>query len=172
MGKWGKYRALSRLQRSLLHEAIVLLPLYALLVRIFGVRRWVSGHGDASGTSSEAASVAGHPGALDYATEAARMVAAAARHSPFGASCLNQSIALQHMLRRRGIETELRIGARKSDGRLKAHAWLELMDRPLNQAEDVRGLFTPFEKPGAAAVSTRRTGQVDPTDGSAPGGGP
>ena len=43
------------------------------------------------------------------------------------ASCLSQALAAQVLLTRSGHDAEIRIGVtRKSDGRLAAHAWVEL----------------------------------------------
>lgn len=58
-------------------------------------------------------------------------VAVMAERVPFRAVCLQQSIATQRMLRRRGIEAEIRFGVRLDAGRLgrpsdpdAAHAWV------------------------------------------------
>lgn len=51
-------------------------------------------------------------------------VARAAPRMPFRAVCLQQAIAAQWMLRRRGIETSVQFGARFTDGELQAHAWV------------------------------------------------
>ncbi|MFZ2007285.1 MAG: lasso peptide biosynthesis B2 protein [Stellaceae bacterium] len=48
----------------------------------------------------------------------------AARHMPFRAVCLQQAIAAQYMLRRRGIETSVQFGARFAGEELQAHAWV------------------------------------------------
>jgi hypothetical protein len=40
--------------------------------------------------------------------------------------CLQQALVLQWLLGRRGIQTELKIGVRKEEEQLCAHAWLEL----------------------------------------------
>ena len=55
----------------------------------------------------------------------ARMEAAAARHLPFQPNCLEQSLALWWLLRRRGIPADLRIGVRKDAANFEAHAWVE-----------------------------------------------
>ena len=54
-------------------------------------------------------------------------VTRAARHGVFRPQCLVQSMAIQRMLRRRGVMTSsLNIGARMVDGVFQAHAWVEL----------------------------------------------
>ena len=57
---------------------------------------------------------------------AARIVRRVARHVPFPAVCLPQAMALQWMLRRRGVASRLFFGARRKtqDSGLDFHAWL------------------------------------------------
>ena len=50
---------------------------------------------------------------------------AAARNLFFHTNCLEQSLVLWWLLRRRGIAADLRIGARKDSDRFEAHAWVE-----------------------------------------------
>ncbi len=51
------------------------------------------------------------------------------------------------MMRRRGIGTELRIGARKDNECFEAHAWVEIDGAVLNDTEDVDNRFSPFPSP-------------------------
>jgi hypothetical protein len=71
----------------------------------------------------------------------------AARRGPVGGNCLSQSMALWYLLRRQGIETTLRIGVRKEEHELLAHAWLEIGGLPLNDRADVKTRYVPFEGP-------------------------
>lgn len=53
-------------------------------------------------------------------------VRAAARLVPWRAVCIQQGIALQRMLRHRGVEARLHYGVRRDDaGALQAHVWVE-----------------------------------------------
>jgi len=52
-------------------------------------------------------------------------------------TCLRRSLVLQRMLGRRSIPAELRLGVRKEEGQLKAHAWLEYQGQPVGEAEDL-----------------------------------
>jgi hypothetical protein len=55
----------------------------------------------------------------------AGVVTVAARHTYFRAACLQQALAVQYMLRRRGVETVLNFGvSHDADGALVAHAWV------------------------------------------------
>lgn len=87
---------------------------------------------------------------IELGRAAERRVSAAARHLPLGTSCLDRSIALWWMLRRRGLAGELRIGARKREARFEAHAWVELGDAVLDVTRGAAD-FTRFE-PGMAAA--------------------
>jgi hypothetical protein len=58
----------------------------------------------------------------------APFVAAVSRASRFHVKsfyCLERSVALLRMLRRRGAAVSLRIGCRRRDGNLDFHAWVE-----------------------------------------------
>jgi hypothetical protein len=52
----------------------------------------------------------------------------AARNGLHEGTCLSRSATLWWLLRRRGIDVDLRIGVRKDDDRLDAHAWIEWND--------------------------------------------
>jgi hypothetical protein len=77
----------------------------------------------------------------------ARLVDAAARRGPYSATCLPRSLTLWWLLRRRGIDSYLRIGVRKAAGRIEAHAWVELRGLVLNDQGDVSQRFAPFDRP-------------------------
>lgn len=57
-------------------------------------------------------------------------VEAAAPRLPWRTMCIEQGIAMQRLLRRRGIDARLRYGARPDEGAagLKAHVWLTVGD--------------------------------------------
>lgn len=53
-------------------------------------------------------------------------VRVSAPHMPFRSVCLQQAMAAQAMLRRRGIASVMHFGAGKGDGKpIDAHAWLD-----------------------------------------------
>lgn len=54
-------------------------------------------------------------------------------------------MTLWWLLRRRGIPVQLRIGARKTGTQFEAHAWVEMDGRVVNDSEDVRIRYSPFE---------------------------
>lgn len=80
----------------------------------------------------------------------ARLVAIAGRHHLLPMTCLPRSLALQALLRRQGIEAELRIGVRREAGELRAHAWVEQAGAPVGEPADVELRFQPLA-PGTHA---------------------
>jgi hypothetical protein len=137
---WRCWRGLPPGDRPLFAALQLLLPPLATAVRVFGlgrVRRAL-GHG------APRDPVPG-PADLNEGTRLGRLVNLAANHALGRPACLPRSLMLWWLLRRRGIESDLRIGVRTSDGRLEAHAWVECDGRVLNDAADVAARFAPFE---------------------------
>ena len=67
------------------------------------------------------------------------------RYSLYIADCLTRSLVLQYMLRRRNIPATLRLGVRTITGQFEAHAWVEYEGSALNELEDVRTVYAPFD---------------------------
>ena len=142
MSKLAKFLQLPHAEKWLFTQAIVLLPLNVVALRLVGFRRWLA-------ILTALAPAQGRPAApADETTarHAARLVKAAAAHGLYRANCLPQSLAIWWLLRRRGIESDLRIGARKEAGRFEAHAWVDYSGRALNDSADVQQHFTPFDR--------------------------
>ncbi len=62
-----------------------------------------------------------------------------------GVTCLTRALAVARLLARRGVATEVRIGVRKVEGQLAAHAWVEREGRPLNETARHLRQFAPFD---------------------------
>jgi len=82
---------------------------------------------------------------IEFAHAIGRWESAAARHLPFTTNCLDRSLALWWLLRRRGIAADLRIGGRKQNGQFQAHAWVELDGVVLDDRTADGSDFVPFE---------------------------
>ncbi len=78
---------------------------------------------------------------------ARRMQNASERNSGSGKTCLIRSLALQTILARRGVETDLRIGVRNKDGVMEGHAWLEHLGSPVNESPEVVATYKLFDHP-------------------------
>lgn len=140
MNRLRKYLSLSPEGRAIVLRSLLLLPMVAVLLRARGMARTTAllerlgqRHGG------------GEPCALPP-QEIARLLNAAA--SILGARCLPRSLLLCHLLRHRGIPTEIRLGVSKlADGNLSAHAWVELDGLPLNDGADVFERYAALPSP-------------------------
>lgn len=145
---WRSFRRLTTPEKFVVLEAATLLAITWLGLRLAGFRRWkiwiersetapaLLHAAEAMGASSS--SKANPKGAACYA----RLLNAAARHFPVRTNCLENALALYWLMRRHRIPAALRMGARKVDGRLEAHAWLEAEGIILDDSDPVS--FVPF----------------------------
>jgi hypothetical protein len=143
INKLKKTWHLSRADRWLLVQAFLALPLVALGLRCFGLRRLQANlqRGPAMPLGSDYRRTD-----LDRARATARLVQVAARHGPFRPTCLPQSLVLWWLLRRQRLAGELHIGVRPEPNRLEAHAWVEFQGLVLNDSENVARRFAPFPR--------------------------
>jgi hypothetical protein len=117
--------------------AAALLPVFWLAVRIPGfpvLRRPPGGPEPQAMDAAEA----------ERARALGRIVNAAALRAFGPGQCLTRSLALQWMLRRRGIASQLRIGVRRDGAGLSAHAWIEYAGLPVNDGESVGTDYAVF----------------------------
>lgn len=73
----------------------------------------------------------------------------------FGASCLEESLFLWGLLRRKGIPADFRIGVRTLTGPFESHAWVELDGIALNDIDTVGQIYTPID-PGRTVSRGRQ----------------
>ncbi|HEX4134986.1 MAG TPA: lasso peptide biosynthesis B2 protein [Bryobacteraceae bacterium] len=90
--------------------------------------------------------------AISSALRAQRVVK---RMTGLEGSCLVRSLSLWAMLLRRGVHTDLRIGMRRSSGKMEGHAWLEVEGNPVNEKPAIVGAYTVFEEPLSFDQMTR-----------------
>lgn len=130
-------------ERWLMVQALMLLPVIALSLAVFGLQTtqrhltWLS---PVAVAASPAESMA-------EALCMAQCVNRAANHSPLWGNCLKRSLTLWFLLRRRGMISDLRIGVRRHLGEFQAHAWIEYGGQVLNDRATVHQLYTAFDKP-------------------------
>jgi Transglutaminase-like superfamily len=141
--KASKFLKLSWHERSLLIQALVLLPFIAMSLHLLGIGRTQYA---LARLCPQAISPSNEPLCLQAETTA-RMVAIAAHYSQFWANCLKRSLVLWYLLRRQGIISELRIGVQNEVGKFQAHAWVEYQNIVLNDNQNVRQHFAMFERP-------------------------
>jgi hypothetical protein len=125
------------------------LPVAALGVRVFGLRRWMQTLERAARRSGFAGQ---HGAELQRARETERVVAIASRHAPYRGNCLSRSLTLWWLLLGQGIQTDLRIGVTRPLGRFEAHAWIEYQGVVINDRQDVGRRYSTFDRPINSAV--------------------
>jgi hypothetical protein len=83
------------------------------------------------------------PGPPPAPAEVARVVrlATGACRAVYPAGCLPRSLVVERLLARAGARPELRIGVRLDEGRLSAHAWVEVDGEPVAEPEGIELRF-------------------------------
>ena len=146
------WHSLSKSDRALVIRAMFLLPIVATSLKTLGLRKtqlWLI-------RNSLGPMVPPKEQARANVRRAAQMVAVACRLQPLRSSCLPRTIVLWSLLRRRGIATDIRIGARSnSQGEFQAHAWLEWNGEVLNDVADVGNQYLPFNESAFDRVELR-----------------
>jgi hypothetical protein len=142
MGRWGKFLALSNRDRLNLFSFSLLLPLMDSGLRVLGYPRlrgllaaYPRNLPKYKGTETDAVEASKH---------VSNLVSVASRYGLYHATCLRRSLLIWWWLRRMGIQTELRIGVKKVDGQLYAHAWIKLGNEIVTDDTDVERSFSAF----------------------------
>jgi hypothetical protein len=148
MEAWRRFYRLSSGERSIVLEAVGALGTTWLALRLAGFRRCrkllsqlIPSTTPELGLDRSALAESAH--------SIARLESAAARNLPLKTNCLEQSLVLWWLLRRRGIAAELRIGARKDSNGFEAHAWVEWKGEVLDETNGEHLHFVPFDGPVA-----------------------
>jgi Transglutaminase-like superfamily len=142
---WERFRRFSALERpaqGFFLRATVLLPLVALSLRWRGLRATQS-----SLISLLSDSHTEHDSSLVRrdAAMAAHMVNAADVYGLVHPSCLAKSLTLWWLLARQGISSHLRIGIRKENEKIEAHAWVERDGAALNEPDEHHHHYSAFD---------------------------
>jgi hypothetical protein len=131
--------------------------LMALLPRVAGFRRTLrvaralagaapagnaTGGSRGSGPAPGAARASANPSDTMLTARTAHRVALAAAFYPRRALCLEQSLALYVLLRRRGVPAVLRLGVQPRP--FYAHAWVEAFGQPVNEEGDLPARLATF----------------------------
>jgi hypothetical protein len=131
---------------GLLPEAIVLLALSSIVIRVFSFVR--------VGRLASAPLRRRPPVTREaLSAKVAWAVQACARRAPFRAVCFQQGLATQIMLRRRGVDSTLYFGAGPDDAKgLTAHVWVRDGERDVIGCEEasrfaVLAQFPPAQLP-------------------------
>ena len=99
-------------------------------LRMVAVKRLIGFLQGRAGVTDSARPAAPDSGGL-APDRVAYLVERVARAYPFAPTCLKKALVLYALLKRRGVDVKLIIGATKTDRKLDAHAWLEHQGRVL-----------------------------------------
>lgn len=114
----ARWRKLGGRRQLLLIEGLAALAIASAAVRFGRFKRAIQ----LGSRPLPAASLASDEAVIDGACWA---IETAARAAPWRAVCIHQGLALQWMLRRRGVDARLHYGiARDEVGELQAHVWV------------------------------------------------
>ena len=141
MRTWRSYRRMDRGDRRLALETAAALLATRMGLRLAGLARWralmVRQTPIKPGVQASTA--------VEVGRQAAAIQEAVSRHLLWQPSCLEKSLVLWWQLGRRGIAADLRIGARKEDGRFEAHAWVEMNNVVLNDSGETHTHYERFD---------------------------
>lgn len=145
MQKLRKLRRLGWSEQQILLQAMLMLLLIAVLLRLLGLRRCQS---FIAGLLLRRPVVTAAPASATFASalRLSRLVNLAAQQGIYAANCLQRSVVLWWLLGRQGVESQIYLGTRKQAGRFEAHAWVELAGVVLNDTADVRQRYVPFSR--------------------------
>ena len=128
---------LSHIEQRTLLTAAACMPIFWLGLRMLGLPRFQARLERARKPVCPAI-------ALPEVQALGELVNIAARHSLGSRTCLTRSLLLSWLLRRRGVQSQLRIGVRFMQGTLDAHAWVECEGVPVNDSPDISKQFASF----------------------------
>ena len=139
MSRLKKFWALSGAEKITFMVALCGLPGVYLNLRRFGFKNYLA--------RLQHVPLAATPPDIDTSSVPAQisyLVNGAARLLFRREACLERSILLWSLLRRRGIESELKIGVATGDSGMRAHAWVEIDGEPINEQPKINEKFAAF----------------------------
>jgi hypothetical protein len=145
MQRFRRFRRLSGFERAVVLEAVITLPVVWLAVRLLGFRICRAAFEEPARAARNSRFL--ETDTLNIAKRIARLEVVTAANLFFRTSCLEQSLVLCRLLKRRGMNAGLRIGARKEADRFEAHAWVEMAGNVVDGGGGTEHLhFRPFER--------------------------
>ena len=152
MGRaWRQWRALPARERRELLWLAVLQPAISLALRLRGYRRmhdWLERHSRPANP---------HTATTDELADAQRtaeLAAIAGRRGPVATTCLRQALAIYWVLRRRGLQPQVRFGVDRIGATPDMHAWVELEGVPLAQPHLRHAAFQPATSASTASTTS------------------
>ena len=137
-----KFQALSKTEKKTFIYAFFTLPIIRLRLRIWGAEKSLA--------RLRRLPVTPRQGGCDTSIDpvrTSRLINRAARIVFRRESCLERSIMLWHVLRRKGIKSDIKIGVSTGRPGLQAHAWVEIDGKAINEIPHVKKKFAAFDSP-------------------------
>ena len=134
---FAQFRELSYAEQRVLLTAAACMPIFWLGLRLLGLPRIQARLERAKKPICPAIP-------LPEIKELGELVNIAARHTLGSRTCLTRSLLLGWLLRRRGVQSQLLVGVRFTQGVLDAHAWVECEGVPVNDRPNVSTQFASF----------------------------
>ena len=115
-GLVSRWARLGRRRQALLAEAVLAVAAASAAIRLRAFKRAIR---------MGSLPLTGRPADGDITDDVRWAVETAARNVPWRAMCIQEGLALQWMLRRRGVDARLHYGIAKDEvGELQAHVWV------------------------------------------------
>ena len=143
MRKVRRFLELEAGEKTLFLFLVLFFPVLRAGLRLLGLGRLQSlmGLKTSPGESREGAA------GLEEARRVNYVLQAAVANGLIKPTCLERSLVLVWLLRRRGIAGDLHIGVRPSEEGVDAHAWVECGGAVVNDSESVRENYAAFHNP-------------------------
>lgn len=141
-------RELSAEDRSLFLRAYLDLIWVNLVLRLYGFQRLIARLDRRNALAEDLVTIDDLRRARHYA----RWVESAAQRHLAPAHCLQRSLVLHRWLRHEGLPSRLRIGVARDGSALKAHAWVELGGRVINDRAAAVMTFTPLASANSRGI--------------------
>jgi hypothetical protein len=134
---WLRWRQLTVRQRFTLLEAMALMPLAEIFLGLFRYHTLLAFLEKATPLRKGRATMS-----MAKARKMGELANIAAWRGAYKVTCLRRSLVLWWMLRRRGVDSQVRIGVRMENGEFASHAWVERGGVVLNDAQDIGSWYT------------------------------
>jgi len=143
-----RFLKLKQLERKIVFEAAATLIATWAGLRLFGFRRWNEiSERLARVRNRNSGGVREIQADVELAGQIGRLEAATERYLIFRVNCLERSMSLLWLCRRRGIPATLQFGARKHGSLVEAHAWIEVAGNVMDPGEGNLPDFVAFDGP-------------------------
>ena len=144
MRKVRRFLELSASEKALFVTLLFGFPLVRAGLRLLGLRRLQALFGGGVPEKGEAVDAAAD---LEEAERLNYVLQAVVANGFLSPTCLERSLVLIWLLKRKGIEGDLHIGVRPSDDGVDAHAWVEYGGAVINDSDCVRENYAAFHNP-------------------------